>query len=216
MKNSIIQLNIALKIFLGAFLLISSLAPNTYAATEQKGQNQQQNNVVNKGKAKNPTKHSIGLGLGQTFLLGEFNSLGDDKITGDLFYAYRASYSFDFVLNLHHTDHSLNNKEASLTSVNMGIKSKIFDFDNFSPYITGGLGFYRPQVKRYVNGSLVESESKIVLGVNVGLGMELRLNNRVSTGVLGHYHKPFNSDQTGQPAVKGNYWKLLIVAMYTI
>jgi hypothetical protein len=206
----------ASKIFLGAFFILNSSLSFAAKTSENKNKENTQEAVVEtKSTSSKPSKHSLGIGLGQTFLMGELNQLGDDKITGELFYSYRASYSFDFVTNFHYTSHSLNNKETELASINMGIKSKVFDFDNFSPYVLGGLGFYRPKVKRYVNGALVESDPKYVLGVNLGFGVELRLNNRVSMGILGHFHKPFNSEQDNQPAVKGTYSKLLIMAMYT-
>ena len=200
---------------MGAFFIFSNSSFSAQKTTAKKETNKQQTNVNTKSFAPSPSKHSLGLGLGQTFLMGDMNQLGDDKITAELFYSYRASYSFDFVTNAHYTSHSLNNKRTELASLNMGIKSKVFDFDNFSPYILGGLGFYRPVVKRYINGNLVESDPKFVLGINLGFGVELRLNNRVSMGILGHLHKPFNAKQDNQPAVKGTYSKLLIMAMYT-
>ena len=40
-----------------------------------------------------------GLGLGQTFLTGDFGKNGEDSITVDLYYKYKASYSFDLIVN---------------------------------------------------------------------------------------------------------------------
>ena len=37
--------------------------------------------------------HSLGIGLGQTFLTGDFGENGEDSITVDLYYKYKASYS---------------------------------------------------------------------------------------------------------------------------
>ena len=47
-------------------------------------------------------KHSIGIGIGQTFLVGEFEDLGENKITWDLLYSYSASHSYDLLMNFHH------------------------------------------------------------------------------------------------------------------
>ncbi|MCR9203128.1 MAG: hypothetical protein NXH75_01015, partial [Halobacteriovoraceae bacterium] len=48
-------------------------------------------------------KHSLGIGVGQTFVAGDFNDTGEDQITWDLLYNYSASYSFDLLTNFHHS-----------------------------------------------------------------------------------------------------------------
>lgn len=155
-------------------------------------------------------KHSLGVGLGQTFLMGSFEEKGDDKITGDLLYAYSASYSFDLLLNLHSSSHSYREQKVWLRGLTMSIKARSYEFDAFSPFLIGGLGFYRPQI--YKNGQ--QSEQKNTFGMNLGAGMDLRLNNRVSVGLMTQYHLPFEVKQDDMENVRGSYFKLLLTSMY--
>jgi opacity protein-like surface antigen len=160
-------------------------------------------------------KHSVGLGIGQTFLLGDFEDNGEDKITGDILYNYSASHSFDLLVDLHSSKHKYQGRYVRLSGISFGIKAKFYNFDNFSPFVIGGLGFYSPKVKRVLNGVLVESESKTVLGTNLGVGIELRLNRHVAMGVTLQLHNPFDVKQDIGPEVEGNYSKLLIYGLYT-
>jgi hypothetical protein len=159
-------------------------------------------------------QHSVGLGIGQTFLLGKFSDYGTSKISGDILYTYSASYSFDLLVNAHYSNHSDKKERVSLMGINTAIKSRVFEFDNFSPYILGGLGFYGPKVRREINANPTWSDRKIVFGMNFGAGVDLRLNEQYVIGVLSQLHWPFNSNQTNQSDVKGYYLKLLMTISY--
>lgn len=160
-------------------------------------------------------KHSIGIGIGQTFLGGQFAKTGQDKITWDLFYNYSASYSFDLLVNAHHSRQNFGSTYTQLSSLNMGIKSKFYQIDNFSPFAVAGLGFYAPKTKRLVGTQYLESKTNLVFGYNVGLGGDLKLNDKITVGVYGVYHNPFDVKQEIGPSVVGRYYKLLITAFYT-
>ncbi|MEK6626465.1 MAG: hypothetical protein AABY86_15970 [Bdellovibrionota bacterium] len=159
--------------------------------------------------------HSLGLGVGQTFLKGDFEENGDDSITFDLLYNYSASHTFDLMVDLHHSRHKLGARSVILRGLSPFIKAKVFQFDAFSPFVGGGLGFYSPKVKRELNGSIKESKSKTVLGYNFGAGCELKLNGHMLAGVIGQVHNPFDVKQETDPEVEGSYYKLLIFALYT-
>lgn len=160
-------------------------------------------------------KHSVGIGIGQTFVAGDFNDTGEDQITWDLLYNYSASYSFDLLANFHHSKHKFANQYTQLSSLNLGIKSKFYQIDAFSPYAVGGFGFYAPKVKRVVAGRLQESETKVAFGYHLGIGGDLRLNEKVTVGLLANYHNPFDVKQELGPEVEGRYYKLLITAFYS-
>lgn len=160
-------------------------------------------------------KHSVGIGIGQTFVAGDFQDTGEDQITWDLLYNYSASYSFDLLIDFHHSKHNFNNQYTQLTSLNLGIKSKLYQIDAFSPFAVGGFGFYAPRVKREVNGQLLESDIKVAFGYHLGVGGDLRLNENVTIGLLGQYHNPFDVKQEVGPEVEGRYYKLLITAFYS-
>jgi opacity protein-like surface antigen len=160
-------------------------------------------------------KHSLGVGVGQTFLRSDLADNGNDKITADLYYNYSASHSFDFVANAHYSEHSYLNREATIRGLALAIKGKGFQFDAFSPFVLGGFGFYLPSANRIQNGVPTETRKQLVFGVNVGAGVELRLNRDITIGVIAHYHDPFDVRQDSGPKLEGSYMKLLILAFYT-
>lgn len=161
-------------------------------------------------------KHSVGLGIGQTFLFSDFEKNGENGITfTDFIYSYSASHSFDFFVDFHFSSHEYQDKETTLFGIVPAIKSRLWQFDSFSPYVLAGLGFYRPELKRYVGNSLVDSEAKTVLGYSFGAGGDLRLNNHYSVGILMQYHNPFDVKQDSGEEVEGSYAKLLFTLLYT-
>ena len=159
--------------------------------------------------------HSVGIGIGQTFLKSDLEDVGEDKITWDLLYEYAASHSFNFFANFHTSKHEFRGTWARITALALGIKAKVFQFDNFAPFGVAGLGFYEPKVKRRVDGQMVESESKLTFGWHFGGGADLQLNEHFKTGLMLHVHDPFDVKQENGPEVEGWYYKLLITGMYT-
>ncbi|MBC7429293.1 MAG: outer membrane beta-barrel protein [Bacteriovorax sp.] len=160
-------------------------------------------------------KHSIGIGLGQTFLRSDFHEHGADKITPDIYYNYSASYSFDFMANAHWSKHKFQNKDVTIKGLALSIKGKGFQFDAFAPFVLGGFGFYEPQATRNIGGTLTKTREQLVFGMNIGAGVELRLNSEWTVGVIAHYHDPFSVRQDINGDLDGSYMKLLILGMYT-
>jgi opacity protein-like surface antigen len=156
-------------------------------------------------------KHALGLGLGQTFLFGKFEKKGENKVTTDILYSYTASYSFDLLLNFHYSEHEHKNMKVILRGYTMSIKARSYEFDAFSPFILGGLGFYMPQVQ---NAEGETSEAKYTFGFNAGAGVDLRLNRQIVVGILTQFHKPFEIKQDDTENVTGSYFKLLLTSMY--
>lgn len=192
---------------LAIFMMASFFSGNIYS---------KENDKVEVVSTSSTGKHSIGIGLGQTFLMRKFDDNGDNKVTADFFYNYAASYSFDFVLNAHYSKHSKQADNIQLMGLTASIKSKFFDFDNFAPYILGGLGFYRPKAHRVYGGVGQDTEAKYTFGFNLGAGVDLRLNEKYSLGILGHYHNPFEVEQDNQSDLDGQYFKLMLLLMYTL
>lgn len=156
--------------------------------------------------------HSIGIGFGQTFLMGNFGDYGEDKIAlPDLLYSYSASHSFDMLVDAHYSKHSYNNRTVKIPGASVSVKGKLVQFDAFSPFGLAGLGFYRPQI----SDGPWESKAKLTFGLNLGFGGDLKLNDMFTVGVLVQYHNPFDVKQSNAKKVEGSYAKLLITGMYT-
>ena len=159
-------------------------------------------------------QHGIGIGLGETFLLGNYGKYGEDKITLDLLYSYAASHSFDLLIDAHMSEHKDKNERMKVMGLTSSIKARFVEYDNFSPFLLGGLGFYAPQAKRNTDDGYKWTDQKITFGVNFGGGVDLRLNDHYVVGVLGQMHWPFAVDQDQGSDLKGYYFKLLITGMY--
>jgi hypothetical protein len=158
-------------------------------------------------------KHGLGLGIGQTLLFQDFADHGDDELAFDLFYQYRASYTFDFLANFHtNTYKKDDNQKTDITAFTLNIKGRLFDFDAFAPFLSGGLGMYWARVTRYRGAVLQQSEKESVLGLNFGLGADLQLNEHFSFGFAAFYHQPFNVKQDTQESINGSYMRLMATA----
>ena len=166
-------------------------------------------------RSMNFNAHAVGLGIGQTFLQGDFKENGRDNIGWELLYNYTASYSYDMLVTGHFSSHKSLQRRTRLAGLTVGIKARVFQFDSFAPFVHGGLGFYSPVLKRNVNNDLVRSGSQVTFGTHVGLGVELTLNPNFKMGLMGHYHNPFDIKQDNAPDVEGTYFKLLITFLYT-
>lgn len=194
------------------------IKPNIHALTSDGTAKKVNDDIPSGNEARVPSeinKHSIGIGVGQTFLRSDFHDHGTDKITPDLYYNYSASYSFDFLANLHWSKHKFQNRDVTIRGLALSIKGKGFQFDAFSPFVLGGFGFYEPSATRIINGARVKTRDQLVFGMNLGAGVELRLNSQATVGVIAHYHDPFDVRQEVGSDLEGSYMKLLIMGMYT-
>jgi hypothetical protein len=169
---------------------------------------------VGGGAPRKLRQHGLGLGIGETFLFGNYGKHGNDKITMDLFYSYAASYSFDLLVNAHMSEHEDSNERMKVMGLTSSIKGRFVEYDNLSPYFLGGLGFYAPRAKRIIDGATKWSDQKVTFGLNFGSGVDLRLNDHYVIGILGQLHWPFKVEQDAQSDLKGYYFKLLITGMY--
>ena len=197
MRNNISKLVVLMAM---SFSILSS---SIFAATADS------NNVVEAAR-REVQKHAIGIGLGQIFLLQNFENRGDNKITADILYTYTASHSFDLLLNFHESNHGYKDQKVWIRGYTMSIKARSYEFDSFSPFVLAGLGFYMPQIED--DGA--KSKNKYTFGFNAGAGADLRLNSKIIVGLMAQFHKPFEVKQDTGDNVSGSYFKLLLTMMY--
>jgi opacity protein-like surface antigen len=202
--------NTANKLMIFSIMSFFILSPSLFAQTVTPEAKKEVKKIVLSTK-RQIHKHAIGIGLGQTFLLGQFDSHGDSQITADILYSYTASYSFDLLLNAHFSEHAHDNKRVLLKGYTMSIKARSYEYDSFSPFLLGGLGFYMPQIEES-DGEI--SDPKYTFGFNLGAGIDLRLNDKFVIGILSQYHKPFEVKQDTTKNVSGSYFKLLLTGMF--
>ena len=206
-------------IFIASTSFSFAQKPNLKKITSKENSKKVQNNIPTSAPSQIPSglnRHSIGIGIGQTFLLGDFKDNGADSITPDLYYNYSASHSFDLLINGHYSTHRYQNRYVILQGVAVGIKAKLIHFDNFHPFALAGLGLYQPKVRRIISGSTIAtSKSQMTFGYHFGAGGELTLNHHFALSILGHFHNPFDVKQDVGPEVEGTYFKLIMALFYT-
>ena len=163
-------------------------------------------------------RHSLGIGLGETVLEGDFKDQGENKIAPDIYYNYSVSHSFDILVNFHYSKHERRTLFSRVMGTAFGVKGRLFQFDAFAPFLIGGLGFYRPQIKKVFDSRLITTDPRITFGHHFGAGVELELNQKYSFAFIGHYHNPYdvkhNVDEERSFDVEGSYIKLLVSAFY--
>ncbi len=160
-------------------------------------------------------KHSYGIGIGQMFLRGGFADHGSNQMTIDLYYNYSVSYTFDLLTNMHYNELDKKGESLITKGLTTAVKFKLYQIDEFAPFVMAGLGIYAPTEERLVDGDLTKTEAEPVMGWNAGAGADLRLNNKVMIGMLVHYHDPFDIEQDVGSNVKGAYTKLLVTLLYS-
>lgn len=151
-------------------------------------------------------KHTVMLGVGQTFLTGdEFNYFGSDSLTLDFFYIYTPNKSkpFDLVSNFHWHNLKNRNRELNIRSTNFSFRYKFTQFQEFKPYLMGGLGFYNLQSSR-------NEKSKTVLGNTLGAGVDLNLNKNLTIGLNLQHHNPFDATFNTGRTLDGSYNKIML------
>ncbi|MEI8346787.1 MAG: hypothetical protein WCG27_04920 [Pseudomonadota bacterium] len=162
-------------------------------------------------------RHSFGLGYGQTYIRGGFDQLGKDGMSPDLYYSYRISPLFDFVANFHRATFQsgkANEQEVTLAGLTLGPKHQFYQFDSFSAFVMGGLGFYQPTTSQKQNGEVIESDGHTVLGLHLGTGVQLNLNENYAASFIGHYHDPFDVELDNGGKLSGSYLKIIILGSY--
>ena len=155
-------------------------------------------------------KHWLGLGIGQTHLIGNTYKKVDNELGFNGQYLYSASRSFDVYVNFHYSKHTRENQWVKLPGLTIGIKGRVYTLDSLSTFLLTGLGYYWPSVNREVNGTLMESETKAVLGVNIGTGLGLKLNAKSSISFVGHFHHPFKIKQEIGRDIRGSFFNLFM------
>ncbi|MCK5072909.1 MAG: hypothetical protein KAQ98_05745 [Bacteriovoracaceae bacterium] len=159
-------------------------------------------------------KHFAMIAAGQTSLVGNHRDNGENNLGFDTYYYYVASHSFDLFMNFHYSRHEKKDEWVKLPGLALGIKYKYKYFDSLSPFVLGGLGYYWPKTMRKHDGKLYESESRAVIGINIGHGLDLSLNESLKVSFLGHYHHPFKVKQEIGKDIRGSYFKLMIALSY--
>jgi hypothetical protein len=213
------------------FLVSIVHAPNVFAATEGWTQQpgwtapSQYSSTYSSASRQNksppitpfaPGSNNISIDLGQVFLMGDLSSDYSDNLGFRLSYTYGVSDIFGFEANLGHSSHS--NGGFSMSHLNAGLRTNLAWFDRIIPYLSFGLGFYRPGYTFTTTGtnSNEASVSPILFGIHLGPGVNLQLTNRLYFGTSLTFHDIFGTETVKPDGTKleagGTFTSLLIHA----
>ena len=149
-----------------------------------------------------PGSHNLSLGIGQIFLTGDLSSAFDNSLGFQAQYTYGVSDLFSFEGNIGYSSHSRGAASLSTMHLITGVRSNLIYFDQLVPFLSAGLGFYRPS---YTYSAGVTANS-LLFGLNLGTGVDLLLSDAVFFGTRLTYHNMFSStkgDNLGTPRTIG-------------
>ena len=209
----------------GTITEINTLHSSSAAATTnpQNNNNNSSTVIFESSPEYKARPHSLGIGLGQMFLHGDFRHYGKNQIAFSLFYSYKTSDHFDFIADFHYSSHEYTRfnkqeREFDQTSLALGIKARPVIWERFSPYLLAGVGFYLPVLKEKQPSTNTwhTSDRTITFGVHAGAGVDLELNSLITVGLQTQIHRPFNINEQELVGneISGHYYKLLFTTAY--
>ncbi len=163
-----------------------------------------------------PSSNNLGIDLGQVFLMGDLSEDYSDNLGFRINYTYGVSDIFGFESNLGHSSHT--DGAFSMTHLDMGLRTNLAWFDRIIPYLSFGLGFYRPSYTFPQKGNTGETASvaPILFGIHLGPGVNLQLTNRLYFGTSLTFHDIFGTETVKPDGTKlnagGTFTSLLIHA----
>jgi len=158
-----------------------------------------------------PDSNNISLQVGQTFLMGDLSSY-DDSLGFSGNYTYGISRLMAFDSTLGYSSHSQG--KYSLVSLMAGARMNLSYYDRVIPYLTGGLGFYRPS--RAITDS--STLSATLFGLHVGAGADLSISPEMFFGASLTFHNAFASTKqtsSGPVNLGGSYTNFVARVGYT-
>lgn len=166
-----------------------------------------------------PGSHNLSLDIGQIFLMGDLSTNYANAIGGRVHYTYGVSDLFGFEAMLGRSSHS--EGKFSVTTALAGLRTNLAWFDKVVPYVSFGLGFYKPSYQY----SLTNSVSPVLFGVHVGPGISLEITDNVFFGASLTFHDVFGGREivagltSAAPAVAvdvgGTFTSFLLNAGYS-
>lgn len=158
-----------------------------------------------------PDSNNVSLQIGQTFLMGDVSSY-DDSLGFSGNYTYGISRLMAFDSTFGYSNHSQG--KYSLLSLMAGARMNLTYYDRVIPYLSGGLGFYKPSREIGPNANL----SATLFGLHVGAGADLSISPEMFFGAALTFHNAFsNTRQTSSGPVNlgGSYTNFVARVGYT-
>ncbi len=157
-----------------------------------------------------PGSHNASLDIGQVFLMGDLAESYADNLGLQLHYTYGVSDIFGFDTSIGYSSHT--DGDFSMLSWKSGVRANLAWFDKIIPYVSFGLGFYRPSYQISKNATM----APILFGLHLGPGVTLNLTDQLFFGTSLTFHDIFGGERESATGivqdVGGSYTSFLLHA----
>jgi len=171
-----------------------------------------------------PGSNNLALDMGQVMLMGDLSKF-QNNLGAAVHYSYGVSDLFAFDASFGYSEHMasfggpgalINTSGApgemfSMASLMTGVRTNLNWYDKIIPYVSFGVGFYRPSIKIDPNTSI----SNILFGLYAGPGVDLQISDRVFFGASLALNSIFGSSMlvNNQPiSLGGTYANFMVHA----
>jgi len=131
--------------------------------------------------------------------MGDLSSNYTDSIGTQIHYTYGVSDMFGFDSSLGFSSHS--DGQYSQTTLLTGLRTNLAWYDKVVPYITGGLGFYKPSYDLKTE-TVNSSVSPILFGLHLGPGVDLEVSRNLFFGTSLTFHDMFGTTKMTKAGLK--------------
>jgi hypothetical protein len=143
-----------------------------------------------------PGSSNVALEMGQVFLMGNLGDKYADAIGTGVHYTYGVSDLFAFESGLGYSSHS--DGKFSMLNMQAGLRTNLAWYDRVIPYLSFGLGFYRPSYnvgEMGLTSNINESISPMLFGVHLGPGVDLEVTKQFFFGASLTFNDVFGNTQ---------------------
>jgi hypothetical protein len=149
-----------------------------------------------------PGEHSLGLGIGDEILFGNFSSNFPDSMAFQLNYNYDASplIGLTVMASLGSHSNAITGGSLGIDGLTPDLRFNLAKFETLTFYAMSGFGLYK--ISESFGGS-TPSASVTTIGFNLGGGFELRLAKHFAFGTSLDFYNIFSKTDDSTAAANG-------------
>jgi len=161
-----------------------------------------------------PGSNNLSLDVGQVFLFGDLGNGYSDAIGFRLHNVYAVSDMFGLDTSLEYSSHGPASTDGnfSISNLNFGLRTNVAWIDKAIPYVTFGLGFFRPAYGQ-PDGSTLDA---VLFGLQMGGGINLEVSKALFFGASLNFHDMFGTKKRNSSGalqdVDGSFASFLVSA----
>jgi hypothetical protein len=138
-----------------------------------------------------PGSNNLSLDVGQIFLFGDLGDQHTDSIGFQIHNVHAVSDVFGLDTALAFSSHGPAAQDTSFSMANLkfGLRTNLAWYDKAIPYVSAGLGFFRPNYEQADGSSL----NALLFGLHLGAGVNLEVSKSLFFGGSLTFHDMFGT-----------------------